>query len=127
MIDDQIRKYARAEISEEDSVEIKITRIATNAQGKMINPIPVTPLNISARGVKFCTEFVFPTGIMLDLVIKIEDKIIQTTAKIVRMEKAGDIYAYGVTFGLVKEYNSVIIASFVKRKTIDQIRNLRGQ
>lgn len=127
MIDDQIRKYARSEIDENDLIEIKITRIATNLKGTLINPISVEPLNLSARGVKFRSRLAFTTGIMLDLWMKVEDKLIQTTGKVIRMEENGDGFDYAVSFGLLKEYNKVIITSFVKRKTIDHIQELRGQ
>ncbi len=127
MIDDQIRKYARATIEENDLIEVKITRIATNLKGTLVNPITVIPLNLSARGVKFKSNLAFTTGIMLDLWMKVEDKLIQTTGKIVRMEEDDDGYTYAVSFGMLKEYNKVMITSFVKRKTIDHIQHLRGQ
>lgn len=127
MIDDQIRKYVRADVDINDPVEIKITRIATNLKGTLVNPISVTPINISARGVKFSSELAFTTGIMLDLWMKVEDKIIQTTGKVVRMEEDGDSYNYAVSFSMLKEYNIAIITGFVKRKTIDHIQHLRGQ
>jgi hypothetical protein len=127
MIDDQIRKYARADISDGDMVKVQITRIATNLKGAMVNPIPVQPINISARGIKFSTNLIFTTGIMLDLSIKLEDKIIQTTGKLVRMEKVDETFKYAVSFSLLKEYNKNIISNFVKRKTIDHIQHLRGQ
>lgn len=130
MIDDQIRKYVRAEVTNDDSVEVKITRIATNTKGIIINPIVVRPINISARGVKIESHLVFTTGIMIDLWIRIEDKEVTTTGKIVRMEPAGDkseFYHYGISFSLLNEFNRIIIASFVKKKTIDHIQHLRGQ
>ncbi len=127
MIDDQIRKYVRAEIEYLDAVDIWITRIASNLRDAVVNPIPVEAINISARGVKFESNLLLPVGIMVELRMKIEDKIVQTSGKIVRVEQDGDNYCYGVSFSILKEYNKIIISSFIKRKAIDQIHKLRGQ
>lgn len=128
MIDDQIRKYVRTEIDNSDNIEIKITRIATNVKGTNINPIEVYPINISARGVKVMSNYALTIGIMVDLWIRVEDKIVQTTGKIVRMEPVEDkVYHYAISFSLLNEFNRIIISSFVKRKTVDHIQQLRGQ
>lgn len=126
MIDDQIRKYVRAEVDETDNISVQIIRIATMLKGAEVKPIKVKPLNISARGVKFESELDFGSGIMLDLLIGIEDKTIQTTCKIVRKEFTKGLYHYAVTFSLLKEYNVLIISNFVKRKMIDHIQQMRG-
>lgn len=126
MIDDQIRKYVRAEIDETDNVTVNIIRIATMLKGAEIKPITVRPINISARGIKFESEYDFGSGIMLDLLITIEDKTIQTTCKIVRREQVEKKYQYAVTFSLLKEYNVLIISNYVKRKMIDHIQQMRG-
>lgn len=127
MIDDQIRKYVRAEIEEDDHIEASITRIASNLRDAPVNPIPITPLNISAKGLKFYAKYRFTTGIIVDLRIKLEDKIVLTSGKITRMEEIEDGHVYAVSFNVIKEYNSIIISSFVKRKTIDHIQRLRGE
>jgi len=127
MIDDQIRKYVRADIGDMDNVEVSITRIASNKREAVVNPIQVRPLNLSARGVKFNIDLALTTGIMLELRIKVEDKLVTTMGKVVRMEDTKKGYNYAVSFIMLKEYNKIIISSFVKRKTIDHIQQLRGE
>jgi len=126
MIDDQIRKYVRTEVDENDNITVSIVRIATMLKGAEVKPIVVKPINISARGLKFESELDFGTGIMLDLLITIEDKTLQTTCKIVRGEQIQGKFQYAVTFSLLKEYNVMIISSYVKRKMIDHIQQMRG-
>lgn len=126
MIDDQIRKYVRAEVDETDNLIVNIIRIATMLKGAEVKPIVVRVINISARGLKFESEYKFAAGIMLDLLIGIEDKTLQTTCKIVRAEQVNDKHQYAVTFSLLKEYNVMIISNFVKRKMIDHIQQMRG-
>jgi hypothetical protein len=133
MIDDQIRKYVRAEVTIDDAVTASITRIAINVRGADIRAIPITPLNISARGIKFSSSYDFTVGILMDLDIQIEDKKIQTTGKIVRKEVGETqgahetVYEYAMSFSRLSEYNQIIITSYVKKKTIDHIQRLRGR
>lgn len=128
MIDDQIRKYVRAQIDEQDAVLAYVTRIANGTKEAIVQPIPVKPINISSRGMKFLSKLTFSRGILMDLMVKIEDKNITATAKVVRMEEAADGFvSYGVLFTQVSDFHQIIISNFVKRKTIDYIHNLRNQ
>lgn len=128
MIDDQIRKYVRAQIDENDTVVAYITRIANGAKEAIIQPISVVPLNISSRGMKFLSNLTFSRGIIMDLSVKIEDKNITATAKVVRMEPDANGYvSYGVLFTQISDFHQIIISNFVKRKTIDYIHQLRNQ
>lgn len=127
MLEDQIRRYVRVEITEEDPIHVKISRIGTQKLIKEIPAIEVAPINLSAQGIKIRTTYQFKEGILVELSMAIEGKHIQATGKILRELAHEDVYEYAINFTIMNEYNRTIIMNYVKRRTIHHIKSLRGQ
>ncbi len=127
MLEDQIRRYVRVEVTSEDPIHVKINRIGTRQMIKEIPAIGVKTINLSAQGIKIRSDYRFKEGILVELSMSIEGKQIQGTGKILRESLSGDMYDYAISFTQMNEYNKTIITNYVKRQTIYHIKSLRGQ
>lgn len=127
MLEDQIRRYVRVEVTEEDPIHVKISRIGTQQMIKEIPSIGVETINLSAQGIMIRSPYQFKEGILVELSMSIEGKQIQATGKILREIADGDMYDYAISFTIMNEYNKTIIMNYVKRQTIHHIKSLRGQ
>lgn len=127
MLEDQIRRYVRVEVTKEDPIHVKISRIGTRQMIKEIPSIGVETVNLSAQGIKIRSPYRFKEGILVELAMTIEGKQIQATGKILREIVSGEQYDYAISFTIMNEYNKGIIMNYVKRQTIHHIKSLRGQ
>lgn len=125
MIDDEIRKYTRASVSEGDQIDVTIVSISNYRGEAVLRPIKVTPVDVSAYGMKFNCKYQLTKGAKIGLSIRLYDKKIDTVANIVRVERADLKYDVAVNFAGLTEYQVLILSSYIKRKMVDSIRRLR--
>lgn len=130
VIDDNIRKYARANVDVNDKVEVQILKISNELSGKSITkPISITPLNLSTHGMKFVTRYRLPVGIKVTMEVMINRKKIVLNGKITRVlqEAETEFYDCAVKFTDIAEFDAALINEFIKKKTVLKINELRSQ
>lgn len=126
MLESQIRQYIRATVEESDKLDVSIINIANSLNEKeLINPILVKPLNISGQGIKFKTPLALPQFIKLGLRIRIEDKLMDVKGTVIRIHRGAE-YEYAVNLTDISDYQQLLISSFIKRKMVEQIHQLRN-
>lgn len=126
MLEDRMRRYARATIRPADSVRVFIIGLGNNSQGlKVLSPIEVKGIDISVGGIKLQTTYEMRKGIKVKLKIVINGHQIETEGTILRVEEAEEGRYYALQFAEMRDFMKLIINNFIKQKVVRDIRRLR--